>query len=307
MIPQVFIYSFQTIPIILNPSNLIAGAWYTGEYGQNPRRPGMVINFTRRDFIKAGIAAGAGAMILPDSVFSAKPEQRSALIVRGGWEGHEPKQCVDLFKPWMEEQNFKIHESTTLDIYLDKEIMASVDVIIQIFTMSTITEEQEKALLGTVSSGAGLAGWHGGLGDAFRNNTEYQFMVGGQWVAHPGGIIDYEVNITDHSDPVTKGIPDFKMKSEQYYMHVDPNNQVLATTRFNGDHAPWIDGCIMPVVWKKMYGKGRVFYSSIGHVANDYINSPEAMEIMKRGILWASESKYQKAEDHVNPVYPGRK
>jgi type 1 glutamine amidotransferase len=169
--------------------------------------------------------------------------------------------------------------------------------------MSTITKEQEKSLLETVSAGAGIAGWHGGLGDAFRDNTEYQFMVGGQWVAHPGGIIDYTVNITDKTDPVTKDIPDFQMKSEQYFMHVDPNNKVLATTTFNGDHAPWIDGCVVPVVWKKMYGKGRVFYSSIGHQAVDYINSPEATEIMKRGILWASQSKYQATEKLIHAVY----
>ena len=267
----------------------------------------MTTKFSRRNFLTSGIALAAGAMILPETVLPGSLNKLSVLIVWGGWEGHEPKKCVDLFIPWLKEQNFQVRESTSLDIYLDQDTMSEVDLIIQIFTMSTITDEQEKGLLKAVSTGTGLAGWHGGIGDAFRNNTEFQFMVGGQWVAHPGGIIDYEVNITDHSDPVTKGIPDFKMKSEQYFMHVDPNNKVLATTRFNGDHASWIDGCIVPVIWKKMYGRGRVFYSSIGHIAVDFSNSPEATEIMKRGILWASESKYQKTENLVNPVYPGKK
>lgn len=131
------------------------------------------------------------------------------------------------------------------------------------------------------------AGRHGGIGDSFRNNTEFQFMVGGQWVAHPGGVIDYDVNITDHKDPVTKGLKDFHMVSEQYYMHVDPNVKVLATTTFNGDHASWIDGHVMPVVWKTQYGEGRVFYSSLCHVVSDF-EVPEAFEIMKRGILWAA-------------------
>ena len=153
--------------------------------------------------------------------------------------------------------------------------------------MGNITGEQAGGLVKAVRSGVGFAGWHGGMGDAFRDNTEYQFMVGGQWVAHPGGIIDYEVNIIDHEDPITAGLSDFKMNSEQYYMHVDPSNEVLATTTFSGAHAPWIKGCVMPVVWKRMYGEGRVFYSSLGHVAADF-DVPEVQEIMKRGMLWAA-------------------
>jgi uncharacterized protein len=124
-------------------------------------------------------------------------------------------------------------------------------------------QEQEKGLLNAVKSGVGIAGWHGGMGDSFRNNVEYQFMVGGQWVAHPGGVIDYRVNIIS-DDPIVAGLEDFDMHSEQYYMHVDPSNEVLATTTFNGDHAYWIDGVVMPVAWKRMYGQGRVFYASVG-------------------------------------------
>jgi len=125
------------------------------------------------------------------------------------------------------------------------------------------------------------------MGDAFRNNTEYQFMVGGQWVAHPGGVIDYEVVITKPEDPIVAGLKDFKMHSEQYYMHVDPSNEVLATTVFSGKHAPWVEGCVMPVAWKRMWGKGRVFYTSLGHVAKDF-EGPEARTIVERGMLWAS-------------------
>ncbi len=153
--------------------------------------------------------------------------------------------------------------------------------------MGTIAPEQEAGLLDAVRSGVGIAGWHGGMGDSFRNNTEYQFMVGGQWVAHPGGIIEYEVNIIKPEDPIVAGLSDFKMHSEQYYMHVDPSNEVLATTTFSGEYCEWIAGTVMPVVWKRRYGKGRVFYSSLGHVAKDF-EVPEALEIMKRGMLWAS-------------------
>ena len=212
---------------------------------------------------------------------------KSALLVWGGWEGHEPKQCVDIFAPFLESQDYRVEISDTLDSYLDANKLQSFDLISQVYTMSTITREQEKGLLDAIESGVGFAGWHGGMADAFRNNPNYQFMVGGQWVAHPGNIIDYEVNITDHDDPITAGLSDFKMHSEQYYMHVDPSNEVLATTTFSGQYAPWIEGCVMPVVWKRRWGAGKVSYTSLGHVAKDF-DVPEARTIVQRGMLWAT-------------------
>ncbi|MCD6287095.1 MAG: ThuA domain-containing protein [Anaerolineae bacterium] len=208
-------------------------------------------------------------------------------MVWGGWLGHEPQQCTAIFAPYLESQGYDVTVSDTLDSYLDRELMMSLDLIVPVWTMGTITNEQEKGLLDAVMSGIGIAGWHGGMGDSFRNNVNYQFMVGGQWVAHPGGVIDYKVNITKHEDPIVAGLDDFEMHSEQYYMHTDPANEVLATTTFNGDHAYWIDGTVMPVVWKRTYGKARVFYTSLGHVAKDF-DVPEALEIVKRGMLWAS-------------------
>ena len=207
---------------------------------------------------------------------------KKALIVWGGWDGHEPKLCTDIFAPMLRERNYDVTISDTLDSYLNTEFMLALDLIVPIWTMGTITREQEKGLLDAIASGVGVAGWHGGMGDAFRNNTTYQWMVGGQWVAHPGNIIDYEVNIIDHSDPITAGLNDFKMHSEQYYMHVDPSNQVLATTTFTGEHASWVNGTVMPVVWKRMWNQGRVFYSSLGHHASDF-TVPEAKEIQKIG------------------------
>jgi type 1 glutamine amidotransferase len=212
---------------------------------------------------------------------------KSALTVWGGWEGHEPKPGAELVAQLLGERGYAVTVRDTLDAYLDHELMSSIDLIVPIWTMDVIRDDQLNGLLNAVRGGVGLAGWHGGMGDSFRNSTEYQFMVGGQWVAHPGNIIDYTVNITDHSDPITVGIPDFAMHSEQYYMHTDPSNQVLATTTFTGEYAPWIAGTVMPVVWKRTYGQGRVFYSSLGHVRRD-LDVPEAREILLRGMLWAS-------------------
>jgi type 1 glutamine amidotransferase len=212
---------------------------------------------------------------------------KSALVVWGGWEGHEPRQCVDIFAPYLREQGYEVEIADTLDVYLDERKLRALDLIVQVYTMSTITREQERGLLAAVKGGVGFGGWHGGMADAFRDNPNYQYMVGGQWVAHPGGIIDYTVNIVDHDDPITAGLADFAMHSEQYYMHVDPSNEVLATTTFNGEHDPWIAGCVMPVVWKRRYGEGKVFYCSLGHHASDF-DVPEARTIVQRGLLWAS-------------------
>jgi type 1 glutamine amidotransferase len=212
---------------------------------------------------------------------------KKALMVWGGWDGHEPKQCVEIFAPILRAEGFEVEISDTLDSYLDAANMASKDLIIQLWTMGKISGDQLKGLSQAVASGIGFAGWHGGMGDSFRESTDYQYMVGGQWVAHPGGVIDYTVQITDHMDPITAGLNDFAMHSEQYYMHVDPGNEVLATTTFGAQINPWISGTVMPVVWKRQWGKGRVFYTSLGHVASDFTVS-EAREIVRRGMLWAA-------------------
>ena len=212
---------------------------------------------------------------------------KSALFVWGGWDGHEPKQTADIFASYLEGEGYDVEVSDTLDSYLDTQRMRSLSLIVQVISMATISREQEEGLLAAIDDGVGFAGWHGGIADSFRSNTNYQFMVGGQWVAHPGGIVEYEVNITKPSDPIVAGLRDFKMKSEQYYMHVDPSNEVLATTTFGGEHVLWAAGVVMPAVWKRVWGKGRVFFSSVGHVAKDF-DVPEAREIVQRGLLWAS-------------------
>jgi type 1 glutamine amidotransferase len=265
--------------------------------------------FLRRVTVVAGllvVGAGIASAVLPTAELgSAGPSEKKVLFVYGGWPGHEPVECRDLFVPWMESLGWKVTVSDSQDVYADKDLMGSLDLVVQTWTMGTIERENLQGLLEAVRGGVGLAGWHGGLGDAYRQETEYQFMVGGQWVAHPGNEIDHTVEIIDHEDPITAGLSNFAVHTEQYYMHVDPNNTVLATTTFGAEHAPWIEGATMPVVWKKVYGKGRVFYSSLGHVAAVF-DTPEALTIMQRGILWASDSRHAATADLVNPVYPSR-
>ena len=211
---------------------------------------------------------------------------KRALMVWGGWDGHEPEQTTVIFAEILRGHGYEVDVETDLDVFLDAERLADMDLITPVYTMSTITADQEKGLLTAIKAGTGLGGWHGGMADAFRNNPEYQYAVGGQWVAHPGNIIDYTVQIAS-DDPIVDGLGEFAMHSEQYYMHVDPSNEVLATTTFSGDCAPWIAGTVMPVAWKRHYGEGRVFYCSLGHVASDF-DVPEAKTIVERGLRWAT-------------------
>jgi len=193
----------------------------------------------------------------------------------------------------LKKEGFQVDVVETMDPYCDEKYMESLDLIVACWTMSKITKEQEQGLINAVANGCGLAGWHGGLCDAFRENVDYQFLTGSQWVAHPGNAgMTYEVNFVPakKEDPIIAGLKDFKITTEQYFLHVDPSVEVLATTTFHSLAMPWIDGIVMPVTYKKRWGDGKVFYTSIGHTFKDF-DIPDALEMMRRGMLWAAEKE----------------
>lgn len=213
---------------------------------------------------------------------------KKALIFWGGWEGHEPRAAVARFEEPLKEAGFDLTIVNETTLLADKAALESFDLIIPCWTMGTLTPEEEQGLLHAVRQGTGIAGWHGGMGDAFRSNTDYQFMTGGQFVAHPGDIAAHTVHLLRCDDPILQGLEDFTMHSERYYMHVDPSNEVLAEIVFPQDDLfPGSPAVAMPALWKRRYGAGRVFYSSLGHVASDF-DVFECREIMRRGMLWAS-------------------
>ena len=211
---------------------------------------------------------------------------KQALIVWGGWAGHQPKECAEIVERMLREDGMEVVLENTTEAFTDPKLR-DFSLIVPIVTMSTIEKEEIDNLSAAVQSGVGLAGFHGGMGDSFRNEVKFQFMVGGQWVAHPGNVFDYTIQVTKPEDPIMAGIHDFAYRSEQYYMHTDPNNEVLAITRFGGQHADWIEGHVMPVVWKRKHGAGRVFYSSLGHQASEFA-VPEMGTILRRGMQWAA-------------------
>jgi len=221
---------------------------------------------------------------------------KKALVFQGGWDGHQPELVSKRFADILEKEGFSVTISDTLDCLKDLDALLELDLIVSCWTMGEIPGECTENIGKAVANGVGLAGCHGGMCDSFRNDTQWQFITGGQWVSHPGGDgVEYMVNISSPSNPITEGLSDFPVSSEHYYLHVDPAIEVLATTRFPHPDVPYyhisnkpID---MPVIWTKMWGLGRVFYNSLGHQDNVFDNSPNAQELMRRGMLWAAEGK----------------
>jgi uncharacterized protein len=216
-----------------------------------------------------------------------------ALIVWGGWDGHEPERVADLFDEILRGEGFETEISNTLESFCDEAKLAGLNLIVPIWTMGEISPEQRNPVVKAVSEhGVGLAGCHGGMCDAFRHNTEWQFMTGGQWVAHPGNDgVRYRLNLRkEPPHPIIDGLSDFDVESEQYYLHVDPGVDVLATCDFP---TPGVDGphtgnaCKMPQVWTKLHGRGRVFYCALGH-QKSVLEAAEPRELLRRGCLWAA-------------------
>ena len=229
---------------------------------------------------------------------------KKALIFQGGWDGHEPQKVSKRFGKILEENGYEVTISNTLECLSDLEELLKYDLIVPCWTGGNLPREFSKNISYAVSHGAGLAGCHGGMCDSFRQDTEWQFMTGGQWVSHPGGDnINYQVNIVRGSSPIVEGIEDFPVCSEHYYLHVDPSIEVLAFTRFplvNYYHAS-NKPINMPVVWTKYWGIGRVFYCSLGHHDDVFEKSPSAELLMKRGLLWAGESKESAKKNNLDP------
>jgi type 1 glutamine amidotransferase len=212
-----------------------------------------------------------------------------ALITWGGWDGHQPDVVASLFAGWLREAGMEVQVTDSLSCFDDPDALAGLSLIVPVWTMSKIEKQQALNACAAVASGVGLAGCHGGMCDAFRENVDWQFMTGAQWVAHPGNDgVRYGVRITSGHE-VVAGSPDFDVVSEQYYLHVDPAVKVHAVCDFpvvEGPHSP--NGPVeMPVVFTKMWGKGRVYYNALGHQANVIDHGPAA-DLMRRGLLWAA-------------------
>jgi type 1 glutamine amidotransferase len=219
-----------------------------------------------------------------------QPTTRRAIVVRGGWEGHCPVEATDRFIPFLREEGFAVEVFDGPAAYDDADRLARTDLVVQCFTQGVATDQQVTNLSAAVQAGTGLAGWHGGIVDSFRASPDYLHLTGGQWAAHPGGFVDYEVEVvpdrTDH--PIVKGLDRWKHHTEQYWCLTDGLNDVLATSRFlPTEDTPWRTELVVPAVWTRQWGAGRVFVSTIGHKLDD-LDTPEVRTLTERGLLWAT-------------------
>jgi type 1 glutamine amidotransferase len=211
---------------------------------------------------------------------------RKAIVVWGGWKGHEPEECAGVVGDILRKNGFSTEVTGDLGILGSPDI-AKADLLVPIITGERLEKAHADALVEAVRGGLGLGGPHGALATSFKESAPFRYVSGVTWVSHPGNIIDFRVNITKQNDPIVEGIPDFDYRSEQYYLHYDPTVEVLATTTFSGEHDEAARNVVMPVVFKRHFGQGRVFYSALGHVAAEY-EHPHMREILRRGLLWAA-------------------
>ena len=215
---------------------------------------------------------------------------RRALVVRGGWEGHAPFAATELFVPFLKDRGFEVVLSDTLEAYCDEAAMRETDLIVQCWTMGQLSGPQLEGLDRSVKGGTGFAGWHGGIVDSFRDSPGYLQLTGGQFVAHPGNFVDYDIEVLPEQagHEVVRGLSKFSLHTEQYWVVTDPLDDVLATTRFAAvEGAPWRRPFTVPAVWTRLWGRGRVFVCTVGHGVAD-LEVPEVRTIIERGLLWAS-------------------
>jgi type 1 glutamine amidotransferase len=215
---------------------------------------------------------------------------RTALVVRGGWDGHCPVEATDRFIPFLRDHGFAVEVSDDLAVYTDTGLMARTDLVVQCWTMGTIADDQLAGLISAVRAGTGFAGWHGGIVDAFRNSSAYLQLTGGQFAEHPGGFVDYEVEVVPEraEHPIVAGLDRWSLHTEQYWVLTDAGSDVLATTRFRaGPATAWRQDVVVPAVWTRRWGEGKIFVSTVGHKLED-LDQREVRTLTERGLLWAS-------------------
>ncbi|CAM3606614.1 ThuA domain-containing protein [Isoptericola cucumis] len=227
---------------------------------------------------------------------------KRALVVRGGWEGHSPEAATDLFLPFLREQGFEVRVESDNEVYADAEVMAATDLVLQCVTMSQISGPALTGLRAAVEAGTGLAGWHGGIADSYRASSDYLQLVGGQFATHPGkephlrrgdasdNYLPHTIELTDlgREHPITAGLDDVELDTEQYWVLHDDLIDVLATTTHPApDWHPWHRPVTSPAVWTRQWGAGRVFVATPGHSV-DVLEHPTVRTVVERGLLWAS-------------------
>ncbi len=213
-------------------------------------------------------------------------KNRKALVVWGGMELHTPERGAHVVRDLLEEAGFAVTVTPDYDA-LGAGNVGENDLVVPVITDGALAPEKMENLITAIRAGTGLAGYHMGLATTFRASVPFRYAASVYWVQHPGNIITYKVDVTCSDHPIMAGIESFEHTSEQYYLNYDPAVDVLATTTFSGEFHPWRRNVVMPVVFTTTHDRGRVFYTSLGHTA-DELAIPQIRTILKRGLLWAA-------------------
>lgn len=230
--------------------------------------------------------------------------RRKAVVVRGGWAGHHPVEATETFLPFLDRHGYAVRVTDSPEIYADADEMAGTDLIVQCVSMSEIGRDQLSGLRTAVEAGTGFTGWHGGIADSFRASSDYLHLIGGQFATHPGqepalrrgdetdNFLPYRVVITPlgREHPITAGIEDFDLRTEQYWvLHDDLIDLLATTTHPTQPWQPWHRPSTSPVIWTRHWGAGRIVVTTPGH-SLDVLADPNVRTVIERGMLWATRT-----------------
>jgi type 1 glutamine amidotransferase len=166
-----------------------------------------------------------------------------------------------------------------------------------IFYMGTgegdLSVQQKADLLSFVKEdGKGFVGAHTG-DDAYFTWPEFGEMIGGYFDNHPWGVFDAPVIVEDPDFPAMKGFPSTFTIHDEVYQHKDfSRDKVRVLARLDASKLDFSKPQIhrtdkdFPVAWAKMYGKGRVFYSTFGHTDESW-DDPRVQKMYTEAIKWA--------------------
>ena len=221
-----------------------------------------------------------GVLVLPMCQRTAPADEAKVktLLLVGGTV-HDWKGIGDVVEKTLQDAGkFDVTRvNNDLDAFLPEKIKP-YKLVVFYWTLGELTAEQKQGILGHISQGNGFVTFHSGA-DSFRGDRDWHDFVGGHFVTHPR-YRQYQVSITTEKHPISQGIDEFMTTDEQYILDYEKDKM---TVLGNGLY----QGQLMPALWVKPHGKGRVFYNSGGHDSKATAQ-PMFQKLLVRGCLWAA-------------------
>ena len=221
-----------------------------------------------------------------------------ATIERLGYESGAYVTFIRTDSQLITKSKIERHDPRTpkLGAFINARNLDSFDAI---FFMGTgegdLTDVQKKDLLAFVhDDGKGFVGAHTG-DDAYFTWPEFGEMIGGYFDNHPWGVFDAPVIVEDPAFPAMRAFPPAFTIRDEIYVHKAPysREKVHVLARLDAAKLDYSKARDLhrtdrdfPVAWTKNYGKGRVFYSTFGHLPETWDN-PAVQKMYFEAIKWA--------------------